>query len=57
MIRRLAIVIVAVAALAIAAGVAGAVTGSSKVKPTEITIWVGWAGSTHELGFFKKLVA
>ena len=26
-------------------------------KTTKITIWVGWAGSTHELGAFKKVVA
>jgi multiple sugar transport system substrate-binding protein len=26
-------------------------------KTTKITIWVGWAGSTHELGVFKQVVA
>src|SRR5919204_6058237 len=26
-------------------------------KTTKITIWVGWAGATHELGVFKKVVA
>ena len=37
--------------------------GSAAARPitahnaTKITIWVGWAGSTHELGVFKKVVA
>jgi multiple sugar transport system substrate-binding protein len=37
--------------------------GSAAAKPlagqktTKITIWVGWAGSTHELGVFKQVVA
>src|SRR5947209_18113652 len=56
MIRRMATLFVAVIALALGAGVAGAVTGSAK-KPTGITIWVGWSKSTHEFGVFKSLIA
>ena len=56
MFRRLATAAVAVTCLALAAGVAGAVTGSAK-KPTGITIWVGWSKSTHEFGVFKSLIA
>src|SRR2546423_8462757 len=56
MIRRLATFAVAVTCLALAAGVAGAVTGTAK-KSTGITIWVGWSKSTHEFGVFKSLIA
>ena len=56
MIRRLVTAAVAITCLALAAGVAGAVTGSAK-KPTGITIWVGWSKSTHEFGVFKSLIA
>jgi multiple sugar transport system substrate-binding protein len=56
MFRRLATLSVAVIALALAAGVAGAVTGSAK-KQTALTIWVGWSKSTHEFGVFKSLIA
>jgi len=56
MIKRLAAAAVAVTCLAVAAGVAGAVTGSAK-GPTAITIWVGFGSATHELGVLKRLIA
>jgi multiple sugar transport system substrate-binding protein len=55
MIRRLATLSVAVIALAVAAGVAGAVTGSAK-GPTKISIWVGFLPSTHECKVLKGLI-
>ena len=56
MIKRLAAAAVAVTCLALAAGVAGAVTGAAK-GPTGITIWVGWSKSTHEFSVFNSLIA
>jgi multiple sugar transport system substrate-binding protein len=53
--RRLTAALLAVACLALAAGVAGAVTGST--KPVKITIWVGFLPSTHELKVLKRLIA
>ena len=56
MIRRMAAAAVVVTALGLAAGVAGAVNGSTK-KPTKITVWVGFLPSTHELKVLKRLIA
>jgi multiple sugar transport system substrate-binding protein len=54
--RRGAITLVVLALVLSAAGSAAArpLVGQ---KTTKITIWVGWAGSTHELGVFKQVVA
>src|SRR2546423_9491848 len=45
--------------LSLVLGAAGAAAAKPLVeaKATKLTIWVGWAGSTHELGVFKKVVA
>jgi multiple sugar transport system substrate-binding protein len=54
--KRWATVPFLLALLLSAAGSATA-TPTKAAKPTKITIWVGWAGSTHELGVFKRVVA
>jgi len=55
--KRVAIA-VAFAVLLAAGAIAGTVgSAGAGSKPTKITIWVGWSGSTHELKVFKGLVA
>src|SRR6266487_3504969 len=54
--RRGATTLLLVALMLSAAGSAAAKPLAAQ-KTTKITIWVGWAGSTHELGVFKQVVA
>jgi multiple sugar transport system substrate-binding protein len=59
--RRLTVLLAAIATLAVAAGVAGTTLGAAQPagaragSPTKLTIWVGW--TQRELSVFKKVVA
>ena len=54
--RRMAVILALLAAVAIGAYSAAGAVASRTAGPTNLTIWVGWSAGTHELKVFKSLV-